>query len=376
MAGIYIHVPFCKTRCIYCDFCSTTRYELKARYVEALCRELRMRKDYLGDEPVETVYFGGGTPSLLGGDDFEKIFRALDETFGLGNAAEITLEANPDDLTEEYVAMLSGLLFNRLSMGVQTFDDGALKLLGRRHGALQAIRAVERCRASGFANISIDLIYGLPGETDSQWARDLELATALGVEHISAYLLTCEKDTPLYRMLLEGKVCEVDEKTSLRFFYKLTEQLDKAGYIHYEISNFCRPGYQSRHNSSYWEGIPYLGCGPSAHSFDTRSREWNTSSLETYITSIEQGWRPYEKEMLDENTRYNEYIMTGLRTKRGVSLRTIEERFGTEMRRYSLRMAYPHLQRGTIRIEGEWLRLEKKGVFVSNDIISDFMRID
>lgn len=243
MAGIYIHIPFCKTRCVYCDFYSTTQSQLKKRYIRALCQELRSRKEYLKGEPVRTVYFGGGTPSQLNEEDFALVFETLEEVYGLGACEETTLEANPDDLTDDYVAMLHDRLpFNRISMGIQTFDDEMLRLLNRRHNASQAIEAVGRCRRAGFGNISIDLIYGLPGETDRRWQDDLQQAVALDVEHLSAYHLTYEEGTPLYDMLQAHRVSQVDEDSSLRFFSALTDTLGKAGYVHYEISNFCKPG--------------------------------------------------------------------------------------------------------------------------------------
>ena len=242
MAGIYIHIPFCKTRCIYCDFYSTTRSELKQRYIGALCRELEARKEYLKGEPVETIYLGGGTPSQLAEEDFRQVFETIEKVYGLEVAGEITLEANPDDLTDKYVAMLRTLPFNRLSMGIQTFDDATLRLLNRRHNASQAIEAVERCRRAGFRNISIDLIYGLPGETDQRWKCDLQQAVGLHVEHISAYHLTYEKGTRIYEMLQAHRIREVDEESSVRFFSTLIDTLGNAGYEHYEISNFCKPG--------------------------------------------------------------------------------------------------------------------------------------
>lgn len=264
MAGIYIHIPFCKTRCIYCDFYSTTRSELKSQYIRALCRELTERKEYLKGEAVETIYFGGGTPSQLSEEDFKEVFKTIEQVYGTRKATEVTLEANPDDLTEEYTQMLRTLPFNRISMGIQTFDDATLRLLNRRHNAAQAIEAVQRCRQAGFQNISIDLIYGLPGENDQRWAQDLQQAVSLNVEHISAYHLIYEEGTPLYKMLQQHSVSQVDEDSSLNFFSTLIDTLSAAGYEHYEISNFCKPEMYSRHNTSYWQGIPYLGCGPSA----------------------------------------------------------------------------------------------------------------
>jgi len=373
MAGIYIHVPFCETRCIYCDFYSTTRKELKSQYVRALCQELRLRRDYLKGEPVETVYFGGGTPSQLTEEDFRQIFETLEAVYGLKAAHEITLEANPDDLTKEYATMLHNLPFNRISIGIQTFEDATLKLLNRRHDARQAVRAIAHCREAGFSNISIDLIYGLPGETESRWEHDLQQAVSLNAEHISAYHLTYEKDTRIYQMLKAHHIREVDEESSARFFNMLTEKRKKAGYEHYEISNFCKPGMQSRHNTSYWKGIPYLGCGPSAHSFDIDTREWNIASLSRYIRSMETGQRARETEYLDKPTRYNEYIMTSLRTMWGVSLEEVKRKFGTELWRHCINTATPYMESGKLETKNQQLRLTREGIFLSDGIISDLM---
>lgn len=375
MAGIYLHIPFCKTRCIYCDFYSTTRNDLRQRYVRALCRELVLRRDYLRGATVETVYFGGGTPSQLAEEDFESIFQTLQDVYGLEHAREITLEANPDDLTDEYVRLLRHFPFNRISMGIQTFDDQTLQLLQRRHSAAQAIEAVQRCREAGFKNLSIDLIYGLPGETEEKWKHDLQEAVSLHPEHISAYHLTYEEGTLLYRLRETHRVNEVNEEDSLRFFTLLVQTLRKAGYVHYEISNFCLPGHHARHNTAYWQGIPYLGCGPSAHSFDTDSREWNQASLTAYIDGLEKNERPFEAEKLDNDTRYNEYVMTGMRTRWGISLEKIATDFGTKRLDYLLQMAHPHLQRGKlIEKEGRFC-LTEEGIFTSDDIISDLMYV-
>ena len=287
MAGIYIHVPFCKTRCAYCDFYSTTLQELKPRYVEAVCQELAMRHKYLQDEDIRTIYFGGGTPSQLVWEDFKKLFASIDNVYGMKDCVEITLEANPDDLTEEYVKMLATLPFNRISMGIQSFHEPTLELIGRRHTATQAIEAVHRCQNYGFQNISIDLIYGLPAETPEQWKQDLQTAFSLDVQHISAYHLTYEQGTRLWQMLQRKEITEVDEDTSVELFRILCEQMQQAGFEHYEISNFARPGYRSHHNSAYWHEVPYLGCGPGAHSFDGKSREGNVASLANYILAIE-----------------------------------------------------------------------------------------
>lgn len=376
MAGIYIHIPFCKTRCIYCDFYSTTQNELKQRYIHALCKELRMRKEYLRGEPVETIYLGGGTPSQLEKEDFEQIFSTINEVYGMNAVKEVTLEANPDDLTEEYLAMLRSLPFNRISMGIQTFDDPTLTLLNRRHNSKQAIEAVEHCRKVGFRNISIDLIYGLPNETDERWESDLKQAIALNVEHISAYHLTYEKGTRIYEMLLSHRVREVDEESSVRFFSILIETLKNAGYEHYEISNFCKPGMYSRHNTSYWRGIPYLGCGPSAHSFNKHTREWNVASLEQYIESIETDKRDFETEYRDIATCYNECIMTSIRTMWGVPMNYVKKEFGPELWQYCMDMAEPYLKSRKLELENDYLRLTQKGIFISDGIMSDLMFIE
>lgn len=376
MAGIYLHIPFCKTRCIYCDFYSSTRSELRSHYVTALCRELTMRKDYLKGEKVETIYFGGGTPSQLGKDDFTLIFDTIHELYGLEQSQEITLEANPDDLTPEYLIMLSTLPFNRISMGIQTFDDATLKLLNRRHNAQTAIEAVGRCREAGFRNISIDLIYGLPGETRERWESDLRQAIDLNVEHISAYHLIYEEDTPIYKMLKQHRIDEVDEDSSLQFFTLLMEHLQKAGYEHYEISNFCRPGKQSRHNTSYWKGIPYLGCGPSAHSFNGTTREWNVSSIDTYIKGIEENRRAFETEFLDPATRYNEFIITTMRTAWGTPIEKLKQEFGDEMWDYCRKMAAPYLANGKLEVHDGALRLTREGIFISDSVMSDLLWVD
>lgn len=376
MAGIYLHIPFCKTRCIYCDFYSTTRSELKTHYVHTLCRELEMRKEYLKGEPVETIYFGGGTPSQLEEADFKHIFETIRENYGMEHCREITLEANPDDLSQEYLKMLSSLPFNRISMGIQTFDDTTLQLLKRRHSSQTAVEAVRRCREAGFQNISIDLIYGLPGETKERWVNDLRQAIRLDVEHISAYHLTYEEDTPIYNMLKQHQIEEVDEDSSLQFFTLLIEHLQNAGYEHYEISNFCLPGLHSRHNSSYWTEKQYLGCGPSAHSYNGISRQWNVASLDKYIEGISSGNPTFEVEELDLYTRYNDFVITHIRTQWGMPLPKLGKQYGEELYKYCLRMATPHLQQGTLEIKNDTLKLTRKGVFISNGIMSDMLWVE
>ena len=376
MAGIYIHIPFCKRRCIYCDFFSTTQSEKKSAYVRALCRELEMRRDYVEGEEIETIYLGGGTPSQLTEEELKAIFSSIYHIYKVKTNAEITLEANPDDLTPEYVAMLRQLPINRISMGIQTFQEETLKLLHRRHTAVQAIEAFRRCREAGFRNISIDLMYGLPGETLETWKEDLRQAINLRPEHISAYHLIYEEDTALWRLREQHCVEEADEDLSVSLFTTLIDRLSEAGYQHYEISNFCLPGLHSRHNSSYWTSKKYLGCGPSAHSFNGVSRQWNVASLEGYIKGVEEGELDYEVEELDLYTRYNDYVLTSIRTCWGMSLSKLRSEFGEELYRYCMRMAKPHEDQGVLENREGVLRLTRKGIFVSDGIMSDLMWVN
>lgn len=376
MAGIYLHIPFCKRRCIYCDFYSTTMEQRKDEYIEALCRELEMRRDYTGEPSVATVYFGGGTPSQLEERHFHRVFETIGNNYRLRPDAEITLEANPDDLTPDYVAMLRHLPFNRISIGIQTFNDETLRLLHRRHTASQAVEAVHRCQEAGFGNISIDLMYGLPGESRDSWADDLQQAIGLQVQHISAYHLIYEEGTELWELRRRHRVEEVDEDSSLTFFSMLIDRLRDAGFEHYEISNFALPGMHSRHNSSYWDGTRYLGCGAAAHSYNGKSRQWNVASLDRYIKDIQAGKLPCEVETLDLHTRYNDRIITAIRTTRGLSLSTLQAEFGKELHDFCLNNARPHLQQGTLTIDGDRLHLTRQGIFVSDGIMSDLLWVE
>ena len=376
MAGLYLHIPFCKRRCIYCDFYSTTQSDKKGQYISALCKELRERKDYADNEIIETIYWGGGTPSQLAYEDFSKLFSTIAEVYNVSTDAEITLEANPDDLTEEYLESISNLPFNRLSMGIQTFDEERLKLLNRRHTATQAIEVFERCRRFGIHNISIDLIYGLPGESLQDWDYDLQQALALHPEHISAYHLIYEEGTPLWDMKQKHTVEEADEDLSLNLFKHLIHTLKSNGYEHYEISNFSLPGKNSRHNSSYWNGKKYIGCGPSAHSYDGVSRQWNISSLDRYIGGVNSGEKIYEVEELDLNTRYNDFVITTIRTSHGMSLLRLKTEFGKKLYDYCMRMVRPHVKQGTMQIVGDTLKLTESGIFVSDNIMGDMMMVD
>jgi len=376
MAGIYIHIPFCKRRCIYCDFFSTTQSEKKPTYIHALCQELEIRKDYLQGEDIETIYLGGGTPSQLSLEELESIFTTIYNIYKVKEDAEITLEANPDDLTTAYISKLRRLPINRISMGIQTFQEETLKLLHRRHTAQQAIEAFQRCRNAGFQNISIDLMYGLPNETLETWREDLKKALSLYPEHISAYHLIYEEGTTLWNLREQHQVEEADEELSVTLFKTLIDELTPAGYQHYEISNFCLPGLHSRHNSSYWTGKKYLGCGPSAHSFNGLSRQWNVASLEAYLNGMSLGKPDYEIEELDLYTRYNDFVITSIRTCRGMSLSHLHTEYGEELYRYCLRMAKSYLEQGLLEKKGDNLKLTPKGIFISDGIMSDLLWVE
>jgi oxygen-independent coproporphyrinogen-3 oxidase len=378
MAGIYIHIPFCRTRCVYCDFFSSvSSAKRKDAYLDAVCRELALRRDYLNGDAIKTVYFGGGTPSQLSPEDFSRIFHTLTDLFlhtsQEKSLLEVTLEANPDDISDAYPEALYKLPFNRISLGVQSLKNSDLSFLKRRHDAEKAVDAVKRCKDAGFENISIDLIYGLPGQTPDEWMHTLERVLHLGVQHISAYHLTYEKGTALYRLLETGKIRPVDEDTSVELFDRTIDTLTTAGFVHYEISSFGLPGYFSRHNTSYWTGEHYLGIGASAHSFDGVSRQWNVSSIEDYIRNISQDVVPAEVERIDSRTAYNDFILTGLRTVWGIDLTHIRFAFGEESHERCIRQAQRHLQRGTLVRDGETLRLSRKGLFLSDGIISDLL---
>ena len=373
MAGLYIHIPFCAKRCLYCDFFSNTDMKFKEPYVSAVIREMQLRQEYIGGEPLDTIYFGGGTPSQLQQADFERIFKAIDCLFNISSCKEITLEVNPDDMTPEYVASLRNLPFNRVSMGVQSFKEKDRHFLNRRHDREQALRAVELCKENGIPNISIDLIYGLPGQTLEEWQENLDDAIHLEIPHISAYHLIYEEGTALYKLMEAGKVAPIEEELSVTLFSTLINRLAEAGYLHYEISNFARPGYFSQHNSSYWTGKKYIGIGPSAHSYDGESRQWNISSLPHYLEGIRTGIPNIEIEKLDINTKYNDFIITGLRTMWGIRTSDIREQFGEEKQAYLERQAATYLHQGLLIYENDTLTLSKEGIFISDGIMSDLL---
>lgn len=349
---------------------------MQQAYVEALCCELATRRNYT-NEDIATIYLGGGTPSTLHPSQLQNIFNTIYKHFTIADNPEITIEANPDDLSPNYLATLRYMPFNRISMGVQSFDDTQLKRLGRRHTAAKAKEAVANARNAGFENISIDLMFALPGSTIDQWNNDLAEAIALKPEHISAYNLTYEENTPLYNDMLCGKLKQIDEDDNIIQFEALVDRLTSAGYRHYEISNFSRPGYESRHNSSYWHDIPYLGCGASAHSYNGEERRWNVSNIKKYIESINEGRLCFEAEHLTAAERYNDAILTRLRTADGLPIALIQKNFGNKLTEYMLQEATIHIATGNLeRTPDDFLRLTKKGVFVSDAVIRDMIFVD
>lgn len=376
MAGLYLHVPFCKTRCIYCDFYTRTDTSKKSDYVTAICKEIELRKDYIKGESLKTIYFGGGTPSLLSLNDYIAIFAQIYKTFEVEKDAEITLEANPDDLSIKYLEELRQLPFNRMSIGVQSFDDDELKFLKRRHNAKRALEVVAHAQSLGFDNMSIDLMYGLPNQTMEIWERNLDKAISLEVQHISSYHLIYEQGTRLYRMFKYGEVMPVGEDLSVDMFSIMIDKLSEAGFEHYEISNFAKNQQYSKHNTSYWTGEKYLGLGPAAHSYDGTDRAWNIASISKYVEGITNGTPSIEIEKLDKRSQYNDFILTGMRTTWGVDLDELERKFGADLKEYALENARKYIDEGYSTIQSSKLKLTRDGIFISDGIMSDMMWID
>lgn len=375
MAGVYVHIPFCASRCSYCDFYSTLQQAaMGERYVDAVLAEARLRRDELRGEPVKTIYFGGGTPSQLPSALFSRLVDGLREVFDFSAVEEFTVEANPDDVSVEWCAALPSSGVNRVSMGVQSFEDDILRLIGRRHTAQQAIEAVSRLRETGINNISIDLIYGLPGQTLESWTASVQQAIALKPEHVSAYGLTYEEGTKLWRQRERGEVVEVPEEQCLEMYRILVDMLQAAGYEHYEISNFSLPSYHSRHNSSYWDDTPYLGLGAAAHSYDGKVRRSNPHDLNGYINKVLAGELAYEQEELTWQDRYDERVMLGLRTSHGVDTNRLRQDFGGEAWRHFVNEAQRHIEAGNLRVgEGDRYMLTRDGIMLSDSVMRDLM---
>ncbi len=373
MAGLYIHIPFCKQRCNYCAFYSSTLYNMREEYVAALTKELLLRKDYAHGKAIETIYFGGGTPSTLSIEQLQRICSTIYSAYPVANSPEVTIECNPDDLTPEFLEALRPLPFNRISMGVQSFNDAQLQRLGRRHTAEGARTAVGNARKAGYTNISIDLMFALPGSTPQQWQEDLDCAIALRAQHLSAYNLMYEEGTPLYRALCNGNITELSEEENLEQFRMLIESMKKAGYRHYEISNFALPGYESRHNSSYWNDTPYIGCGAAAHSYNGTEREWNIADIKEYIKGIESGNRKFEIEHLSEEERYNDTILTRLRTAEGLPLEWMRDKFSDKLNSYMLRTIEKEIALGNLQENNGQVSLTEKGIFISDAVIRELI---
>ncbi|MBI4947134.1 MAG: radical SAM family heme chaperone HemW [Bacteroidetes bacterium] len=355
MSGIYIHIPFCRQACHYCDFHFSTSLKSKQAFLNALKKEIYLQKDYLTPDPspagdkrmieaVNTIYFGGGTPSVLSGDEIKQIVDELSKYFSIDKDAEITLEANPDDLSKEKLKELSQTPINRLSIGIQSFRDEDLKFLNRIHDSSDAIQSVKEAQEAGFKNITIDLIYGIQTLTNEQWEKNIQIAFSLDVLHISCYSLTVEPRTALAAFIKKGKMQNVDPQKSAEQFETLMNEMRKNNFIHYEISNFCKKDFYSKHNTSYWKGTHYLGLGPSAHSYNGNSRQWNVSSNHVYINSTEKNILPFEKELLTQEQKFNEYIMTSLRTIWGIDLSFVEKQFGNKLLRHLLTHSEKYLQ--------------------------------
>ena len=372
MAGIYIHIPFCKRKCIYCDFYSLAcTSQVMDHYVAAVVKEARLRSGELKNA-ANTLYVGGGTPSLLSTDHLRTLIDGLSNVFDLSKLQEFTIEVNPDDVTSEMMTACQSLGVNRVSMGVQSFDEKDLHFINRRHSSQQAIETVEIIRNSGVNNVSIDLIYGIPGQTLDTWMHNVQQAIALGVQHISAYCLSYEEGTPLWHMRERGEVQEVDEETTVRMYEVLVEHLRKAGYLHYEISNFALPGFESKHNSSYWDGTPYLGLGAAAHSYDGGAvRSYNPADIDGYMKCLDLDMLPCEREQLSPVEQYDEMVMLALRTSHGLDLSRLNRRFGHAESEAFKTKAQRFVECGLLVCENGVYRLSQKGVMVSNAVISD-----
>ena len=382
MAGLYIHIPFCAKRCIYCDFYSNTDIGYKNDYISALIREMEIRYDYLNDKKIETIYFGGGTPSQLHCSDFERLFDAMYRLYTIADNPEVTIEANPDDLSGDYVASLRTFPFNRISIGIQSFIDDELLLLNRRHTAIEAIDAVNCCKNAGMTNISIDLMYGLPCQTPENWQFNVDKAVELNVSHISAYNLSYEEGTTIYKMKENGEVQLVDDEMCESFFCCLVKKLTDAGFVHYEVSNFARrsslypEGMISLHNSSYWNGTHYIGLGASAHSYNGHSRSWNISSINEYIKGInDKNVIPCETEYLDERMRYNDFIITRLRTMWGVSSEELKREFGEERERYFFEKSEMFLCLSMLKKQDGYVKVSSGSIFTSDAIIRELIAL-
>ncbi|MDX5348495.1 MAG: radical SAM family heme chaperone HemW [Hymenobacteraceae bacterium] len=370
MAGIYLHIPFCKQACHYCDFHFSTSVKYKAEMVQALCRELELRKDYLSGEQIRTIYFGGGTPSLLSGKELNSIFSTIFRNYAVFEDAEITLEANPDDLTAQKLQELRDAGVNRLSIGLQSFHEPHLRLMNRAHSATESRRCVELAQQAGFSNITVDLIYGVPHGNHDVWQQDLAQVFALGVPHVSCYALTVEPNTAFGRWSTKGRFTPATDEFAAEQFEILLQQMQQQGYVQYEISNFCQPGHESKHNSSYWRGTTYLGIGPSAHSFNGTSRQHNIANNAKYLKALAQNQVPAELEELTVQDRVNEYVLTTLRTIWGCDLQKVKE-LGIDLANEHDAYLQELQQKNLLRRENNIIYLTEKGKLLADQIALD-----
>ena len=371
MAGIYLHIPFCKKACHYCDFHFSTSPQYKDQMLQALSQEIDLRKNYLAGETIETIYFGGGTPSLLSADDLQILIGAITDLYEVSPTAEITLEANPDDLNPQKVREFRQTLVNRFSIGIQSFFEEDLKWMNRAHSASEAQSSIKRVQDAGFENITADLIYGFPLLSTPKWEHNIQQLIELQIPHISSYSMTVEPATALSSFIKKGEQKPMDEGQSSAQFLILMEQLTEVGFEHYEISNFAKPGLYSKHNSNYWEGVPYLGIGPSAHSFNGESRQWNISNNSKYIDQIQLKKIPAEIEVLTTENRINEYIMTSLRTSKGISLQKITERFGSDYSNEVRDGLEPFADKNWINLNDQIVTLTTDGKLFADHIASE-----
>jgi oxygen-independent coproporphyrinogen-3 oxidase len=370
MAGIYIHIPYCRKACSYCDFYFSTNTDSKSDFLNALHKEIVLQKNFIPGQ-IETIYFGGGTPSLLSANEIKAILELIHSTYTVSNTTEITLEANPDDLNEAYLSNLLKAGVNRLSIGLQTFDNTELNELNRLHSAEKNTQVVQLAKAAGFKNITIDLIYGSPWLSHEQWKKNIEHVIALDVPHISCYQLTIEEKTLLHHRIKKGEIKGPDEDKIAEQFHVLIQSLNAAGYEHYEVSNFAKPGFYSRHNTSYWKDVPYFGFGPSAHAYDGKNRYMNIANLHQYIKKINNGETWFTTEELTPSTRYNELILTGLRTVFGVSLPKIVEKTDQTHANYFQRKAQKYIDNGQMIKNGYIYTLTEEAFLFADHISAD-----
>ncbi|WP_074407175.1 radical SAM family heme chaperone HemW [Aquimarina megaterium] len=376
MSGIYIHIPFCKQACHYCDFHFSTSMKKKDDMITALCNEIKLRKPEVDiNETIKTIYFGGGTPTVLSIDELQRIIDVVYKYYQVADKAEITIEANPDDLTEEKIELLAKSNINRLSIGIQSFFEEDLKMMNRAHNAKEAKKCLS-VASRHFENISIDLIYGIPNMSVERWKQNIQLALDFKVPHISCYALTVEPNTALPKLIEKGEISSVDDNMAQKHFEILVASLEKEGFVHYELSNFGKPEYFSKNNTAYWQGKRYLGIGPSAHSYNGKQRSWNINNNVKYIKALQQNLLPREIEDLTITDAYNEYIMTGLRTIWGVSMQKIEKDFGEKHKEYLLKQAQKHIDTHLLCLNGDTLLVTKKGKFLSDGIASDLFLLN